>query len=131
EADPDYALAYVGLADSYLVLKSLSLVTREEAHDKAEPALRRALAIDDSLGEAHRSLAWLRFAYDWNWTEADVEFRRAIELQPNAATTHQWYAEYLSAMRRFDPSFAEIRRAQQLEPASPIINVIAAQSYFF
>jgi TolB-like protein/DNA-binding winged helix-turn-helix (wHTH) protein/Tfp pilus assembly protein PilF len=131
QADPAYALAYVGLADSYLVLKSLSLVTRQEAHDKAEPALRRALEIDETLGEAHTSLAWLRFAYDWNWPEADLEFRRAIQLQPNDATSHQWYSEYLSAMRRFDESFAEIRRAQQLEPASPIINVIAAQTYFF
>jgi TolB-like protein/DNA-binding winged helix-turn-helix (wHTH) protein/Flp pilus assembly protein TadD len=130
-ADPAYALPYVGLADSYLVLKSLSLVTPQEAHAKVETALRRALEIDESLGEAHTSLAWVRFAYDWNWPEADREFRRAIELHPNDATTHQWYAEYLSAMRRFDESFAEIQRAQQLDPPSPIINVIAAQTYFF
>ena len=130
-ADPAYALAYVGLADSYLVLKSLSLITPQEARDRVEAPLKRALEIDETLGEAHTSLAWVRFAYDWDWPAAEREFRRAIELQPNHATTHQWYAEYLSALGRFDESFAEIRRAQELEPPSPIINVIAAQGHFF
>lgn len=129
-ADPGNALAYVGLADSYLVLKSLSLVTSQEAHVKVEAALRKGLEIDDTIGEAHTSLAWVKF-HDWKWSEAEQEFRRAIELQPNNATTHQWYAEYLSAMGRSDESIAEIRRAQQLEPFSLIINAIAAQSYFF
>ena len=130
-ADPGYALAYVGVADSYLVLKSLSFITPQEARQRVEAPLRRALEIDDTLGEAHTSLAWVRFSYDWDWPAAEREFRRAIELQPNHATTHQWYAEYLSAMGRFDESFAEIRRAQQLDPPSPIINVIAAQGHFF
>jgi TolB-like protein/DNA-binding winged helix-turn-helix (wHTH) protein/Tfp pilus assembly protein PilF len=129
--DQDYAMAYVGLADSYLVLKSLSLITAKEAHLRVGDALQRALEIDDRLGEAHKSLAWVRFAYDWKWSEAETEFKRAIELQSNDATTHQWYAEFLSSMGRVDESLAEIRRAQQLEPASPIINVIAAQIYFF
>jgi len=131
KTDPRYTLAYVGLADSYLVLKSLSLITPQEAHLKVEAALNSALQIDDTLGEAHKSLAWLRFSYDWNWSGAEQEFRRAIELEPNDATTHQWYAEYLSAMGRLEESLAEIGRAQQLEPPSPIINVIAAQTYFF
>ena len=130
-SDPGYALAYVALADSYLVLKSLSLVTPQAAHAKVEMALKTALEIDDTLGEAHTSLAWTRFGYEWKWSDAEREFRRAIELQPNDGTTRQWYAEYLSAMGRFDESFAEIRRAQQLEPPSPIINVIAAQIYFY
>jgi TolB-like protein/DNA-binding winged helix-turn-helix (wHTH) protein/Flp pilus assembly protein TadD len=129
--DPDYALAYVGLADSYLVLKSLSLITAHEAHVQAVAALERALQIDERLGEAHSSLAWVRFAYDWNWSEAESEFKRAIELQTNDATTHQWYAEFLSSMGRVDESLEEIQRALKLEPASPIINVIAAQTYFF
>jgi tetratricopeptide (TPR) repeat protein len=131
EADRSYSLAYVGLADSYLVLKSLSLITPQQAHEAVEPALKQALAIDDTLGEAHTSLAWSTFAYSWNWVEAEREFRRAIQLQPNDATTHQWYAEFLSAMGRHDESLAEIRRAQQLDPPSPIINVIAAQVHFF
>jgi TolB-like protein/DNA-binding winged helix-turn-helix (wHTH) protein/Tfp pilus assembly protein PilF len=131
QADRRYALAYVGLADSYLVLKSLSLITPQQAHEQVEPALMRALAIDDTLGEAHASLAWASFAYAWNWPEAERQFRRAIELQPNDATTHQWYAEFLSAMGRHGESLAEIRRAQQLDPPSPIINVIAAQVHFF
>lgn len=130
-ADPSYALAYVGLADAYLVLKSLSLVTPQEAQVKVEMALKRALEIDDTLGEAHTALAWMKFTYDRKWPDAEREFRRAIELQPNDATTHQWYAEYLSAMGRFDESLEEIRRAQQLDPPSPIINVIAAQIYFY
>jgi Tfp pilus assembly protein PilF len=121
----------VGLADSYLVLKSLSLITSQEARTSVEAPLRRALEIDDRLGEAHTSLAWVRFAYDWDWPAAEREFRRATELQPNHATTHQWYAEYLAAMGRFDESRAEIGRALELEPASPIINVIAAQIQFY
>ena len=131
DRDPNYAMAYVGLADSYLVLKSLSLITAEEAHVQVVNALKRALTIDEQLGEAHKSLAWIRFSYDWKWSEAEAEFKRAIELQPNDATTHQWYAEFLSSMGRHDESLAEIRRAQQLEPTSPIISVIAAQVHFF
>jgi tetratricopeptide (TPR) repeat protein len=131
QADPGYALAHVGLADAYLVLKSLSLVTPEEARFNVDGALKRALQLDETLGEAHKARAWMEFTYDWKWLEADREFRRAIELQPNDATTHQWYAEYLSAMGRFDESVEEIQRAQQLDPPSAILHVIAAQIYFF
>lgn len=130
-ADPDYALAYVGLANAYLVLKSFTLITTQEARARVDAALTKALAIDETLGEAHTALAWMRFTYDWKWEEAEREFRRAIELQPNDATTHQWFAEFLTAMGRVEESIAEIRRAQELDPPSPIINTIAAHVYFY
>jgi TolB-like protein/DNA-binding winged helix-turn-helix (wHTH) protein/tetratricopeptide (TPR) repeat protein len=129
--DPAYAPAYVGLADTYLVLKSLTLVTPAEARARVERALERALDIDDGLGPAHTSLAWLRFSYDWNWAGAEQAFLRALQLQPNDATTHQWYGEYLAAMGRFDESLAQLRRALQIDPPSPIINTMAAQTLVF
>ena len=128
DQDPNYALAYAGLADSYNVLGSLGLITPKEEYTKVEAAAKTALEIDDALAEAHNSLAWVRFD-QWDWSGAEIEFRRAIELSPNYATAHQWYAEYLTAMARFDEAIAEIKRAQQLEPASLIINTIVAQTY--
>ena len=130
ERDPNYALAYAGLADSYNVLMSLGLIPPQDAYAKVEAAATEALKIDDTLAEAHASLAWLRFE-KWDWPGAEKAFKRAIELNPNYATAHQWYAEYLTARGRFDEAIAEIRRAQQIEPASLIINAILAQTYWF
>ena len=129
DRDPSYALAYAGLADSYNVLGSLGLITPQEEYTRVEAAAKKALEIDDTLSEAHNSLAWVRFD-QWDWSGAEREFKRAIELNPNYATAHQWYAEYLTAMGRFDEAIAEIHRAQQIEPASLIINTIVAQTYY-
>lgn len=119
--DPRYALAYAGLADSYALTSSYSLDPDENLIPKARAAALRALQIDENLAEAHTSLALIAENYDWDWQTAEKEFRRAIELNPNYPTAHQWYAEYLAWQGRFDEAFAESERARQLDPLSLII----------
>jgi TolB-like protein/Tfp pilus assembly protein PilF len=121
-ADPNYAVAYAGLADTYAVLGSVGGAMRPaEAMQKAKEAAQAALTIDDTLGEAHTSLAMVRFWHDWDWSGAEAAFQRAIALSPNYPTAHHWYAIYLSAMGRHDQALAEIDRATALDPVSPII----------
>ena len=100
QKDPKYAPAYVGLADSYLVLSSWMRIPSKEAAAKAREAATRAIEIDDRLADAHASLGGIASEFDWDWTHAEKEFRRAIELNPGYATTHQWYAELLSQLGR-------------------------------
>ncbi len=120
--DPDYAAAYVGLADCYGVLSQVGDFSPNDVMPKAKAAALDALRIDETLAEAHASLAMIDELYDWNWKSADTEFKRAIELNPNYATAHHWYAMYLSAMGRQDEALAEIRRAEALDPVSLITN---------
>ncbi|MBZ5516493.1 MAG: protein kinase [Acidobacteriia bacterium] len=123
EIDPAYAPAYAGLADSHLQLSNSGFLPPKEAMPRAEAAAQKALDIDESLAEAHTTLAEAHKDYDWDWTACEKEFKRAIELNPNYATAHQWYAEYLSLARRHAEAIAEAQRAQQLDPLSPIIRV--------
>ncbi|NOR53341.1 MAG: tetratricopeptide repeat protein, partial [Candidatus Aminicenantes bacterium] len=125
EEDPEYALAYAGLADSYITLGAWLFLTPKEAYPEAKKAAIKALEIDDLLAEAHNALAYIKFAYDWEWLNAEKRFKRAIALNPNYATAHQFYSEYLIAMERPDEALIEIRRAQKLDPLSLIINAIA------
>jgi serine/threonine protein kinase/Tfp pilus assembly protein PilF len=121
-ADPQYALAYAGLADSYNILASYSALAPDEAFPKARAAAAKALQLDERLPEAHASMAFVTFGYSWEFAQADEEFKRALELSPGYAVAHQWYALYLAAMHRMDEAVAEIRRAEQLDPLSlPII----------
>jgi len=129
--DPDYALAYVGLADSYVLLEQYAGVPNEETRDRARRAATRALDLDDSLAEAHTALASLYDTYDWNWVAAEKEYRRAIALSPSYATAHHWYARLLTRLGRHDGAIAEISRAQELDPLSPIINTAAANVYYY
>lgn len=122
QKDPDEPLAYAGLADSYSMLANYFMLTPREAFPKAEAAAQKSLALDESLAEAHTSLAYARFHYDYDWPSAEHEFKRAIDLNPNYATAHQWYAEFLAAMGRSDQALSEIRLAQQLDPFSLVIN---------
>jgi TolB-like protein/DNA-binding winged helix-turn-helix (wHTH) protein/Tfp pilus assembly protein PilF len=119
--DPNYARAYAGLADSYALLCGYKMVPQAEFMAKARAAAVRAIQIDGSLPEAHAALALIVQNYDWDWLTADKEFRRAIELNPNYATGHQWYAEHLSWLGRFDDALLESERARQLDPLSLII----------
>lgn len=121
DKDPTYALAYAGLADSYIVLVQYSDLPFKEAHAKAKAAALRALELDDTLAEAHTSLAAVGDE-EWGLIGAEKEFKRAIELNPNYPTAHQWYGEYLSRIGRHEEALAEIKRAQQLDPLSLIIN---------
>jgi len=120
--EPDYALAYVGLADSYSVLSQSGALSPNEVMPKAKAAALKALKIDDTLAEAHASMALIDELYDWDWKDAESEFKRAIELNPNYATSHHWYAMYLSAMGKHDDAVAEIRKAEALDPISLITN---------
>ena len=122
EKDPNYALAYVGVADCYTVLENLLRLPAGEAFPKAKAATLKALEIDDTLAEAHNSLASIKDSYDWDWAGAEKEYRRAIELNPNYATAHLWYSLYLTWMGRLDKGMEEINRAKALDPLSLPIN---------
>ena len=131
EQDPNYALAYAGLADAYVLFFRYSASSPQEAYPKAKEAARRALELDDTLAEAHTALAYALSDYDWDFAESGREFRRAIELNPNYATAHQWYSDSnLVIMGRFDEAIAEMRRAQELDPLSLIVNAELGRAYF-
>jgi serine/threonine-protein kinase len=133
EKDPDYALAYTGLADSYIALPtySFSFFPPKEAFPKAKGAALRALEIDDTLGEAYASLALIKLDYDWDWAGAEKQFKQAIELNPGYATAHHWYAIYLLYMARFDEAIREIKTAQELDPLSLVINRVVGRVFYF
>jgi TolB-like protein/DNA-binding winged helix-turn-helix (wHTH) protein/Tfp pilus assembly protein PilF len=129
EEDPKYARAYSGLADSYALLADweYGVLAPGEAYPKAKAAAIKALELDNSLGEAHTSLAFSFDAYDWDWESAEREFRRAIELNPGYATAHHWYAWHLSEMGRNSEAIAEMRKAENLDPLSLIIGAEMAE----
>jgi TolB-like protein/DNA-binding winged helix-turn-helix (wHTH) protein len=119
--DPNYARAYAGLADSYTLLRGYSEAPEPESMAKARAAALKSIELDDRLAEAHTSLALIGETFDFDWETAEKEFRRAIDLDPNYATAHQWYAEYLGLLGRFGEAFAESERARQLDPLSLVI----------
>jgi len=129
--DPTYARAYAGLADSYALLSGYTQTPQTESMPKARAAALKALELDEGLAEAHTSLALITENYDWDWRTAEKEYRRAIELNPNYATAHHWYAEFLSWQGRFDEAFAESERARQLDPLSLIIATDHAAILFY
>ncbi len=116
--DQDYALAYAGLADCYLLLNVYNVASADESFPKAEAASRKALSINESLAEAHTSLGFVSYRYDLRWAEAEQHFKKAITLNPNYATAHQWYASYLAAVGRLDEAVVEAKTAHELEPFS-------------
>jgi TolB-like protein/DNA-binding winged helix-turn-helix (wHTH) protein/Flp pilus assembly protein TadD len=124
EEDPKYAQAYSGLADSYALLGDwqYGVMTPKEALPKAKAAAIKALAIDDSLSEAHNSLAFCLEGFDWAFSSAEKEFQRAIELNPGYATAHHWYSWHLSLLGRNTEAVTEMRKAENLDPLSLIIN---------
>jgi TolB-like protein/Tfp pilus assembly protein PilF len=122
EKDPGYAMAYAGLADCYALYTTYSIESAREAAPKAKAAATRALEIDDSLASAHASLGRVKMQYDWDWDGSEREMRRAIELDPNYATAHQWYANLLAITGRNAQGIASLRRAQQLDPLSMVVN---------
>lgn len=122
EKDPAYALAYSGLADSYALLSDIGAAAPSETMPLARRAAERALEIDPNLPEGYTSRAFVKLAYDWDWRGAESDFRKALELNPNYPTAHQWYASYLTQMGKYDLARREIEQAQQLDPLSPIIN---------
>jgi TolB-like protein/DNA-binding winged helix-turn-helix (wHTH) protein/Tfp pilus assembly protein PilF len=131
EKDPDYALAYDGLADCWLPLGWYAYMAPAETFPRAKAAVMKALALDNSLAEAHTSLAFVTLYYDRDWANAEREFRRAIDLNPNYANGHHWYAEFLSLVGRHKEAIAESERARELDSLSNIINTWVGSRYFF
>jgi TolB-like protein/DNA-binding winged helix-turn-helix (wHTH) protein/Flp pilus assembly protein TadD len=129
EEDPKYAQAYSGLADTYALLGDwqYAVMTPKEAFPKAKAAAIKALELDSALGEAHNSLAFVLDGFDWDLDAGGREFRRAIELNPGYATAHHWYAWHLSLLGRYDEAIAEMRKAENLDPLSLIINADLAE----
>jgi TolB-like protein/Tfp pilus assembly protein PilF len=121
EKDPGYALAYAGMADCYAIMVELEGSSPTEIRPKVKAAAQKAIELDDSLAEAHTSLA-AAYEYEWDWPKAEEQYRRAIEMNPNYATAHHWYAAYLISRLRSDEAISEMRLAQELDPLSLIIN---------
>ncbi len=119
--DPAYSLAYAGLADSLMLVAFYGALPPKEVLPKARDAAMRALEIDPDLAEAHALLADLKYLFEWDWPNAEKEFRRAIELNTNYPTAHQWYASYLAVLKRPEEACAEILRAEELDPLNPVI----------
>ncbi len=132
EKDPDNALAYSALADSYNVISSYNLLAPNEAFPKAKEAATKAVQLDDSLAEAHTSLAVVKAAYEWEWSGAEREYKRAIELNPGYATAHYWYAfSVLTRLGRFEEAIAEMNRALEFDPFSLIINTNLGWIFYY
>jgi TolB-like protein/Tfp pilus assembly protein PilF len=123
DLDPNYARAYVGLADSYAALALLEFMPPIEAYPKAREAVRKALALNAGLAAAHTSLGLIKFQYDWDWKGAEEEFRESISNNFNYAPAHHFFADYLKAMGRFEEALAEIEKARELDPLSLAINI--------
>jgi len=132
EKDPNFALAYAGLSDVYGQLPVYSGGSPRDNVPKAMAAAKKALEIDESIAEAHTALGFELFYYEWNVPESNKEFQRAFELNPNYATAHQWYGIWnLASTGRFDEAIAELKRAQELDRLSLIINTNLGESYIY
>jgi len=132
EVDPVYAQAWAGLADSYALLTTVAYgsVPTEVAMPMARAAARRALEIDETLSEAHISMGVVKLKFEWNWQDAEKEFKRAIELNPDNASAHYWYANLLAVTRRFDEAIAESKTALDIDPFSPLVVMNLGRAYY-
>lgn len=131
QVDDRYALAYAGLADSFHILSAYKILPPSEGYPMAREAALTALKIDATLAEAHASLAHISMIYEWDWASAEKGYRRAIELNPNIAALHHWFAVYLRVRGRFEESLAELETALRLEPVSLIINCSLGAHFYF
>ena len=128
EEDPRYALAYAGIADSYILLENNGQMPASRANPEMRMAASKAVSLDPNLADGHRLLAQVRET-EWNWTGAEEEYTRALELNPGSAKSHHWYAILLVNLKRYDEAVSEIGRAVDLEPLSPLLQV--NQSYIY
>jgi tetratricopeptide (TPR) repeat protein len=129
ERAPDYAPAHAGLADSYIILGNFGLFRPEDAYPRAKAAAMRALELDDSLAEAHTSLAFANYLFERDWPAAERGFRLAIELNPNYGVAHQWYGVSLASREQPEAAIAELKRAQEVDPLSLIIQAVVGWVY--
>jgi eukaryotic-like serine/threonine-protein kinase len=130
EKDPSYALAYAGVADSYILLGWNSYLPPKQVFPKGKAAATTALLLDPDLPEAHASLAALLWLHDWRWDEAQIEFKRSLELDPTYPTANHWYAEYLMTMGKHAEVTARMKKGQELDPLSLIINVAVGWAFY-
>ncbi len=131
QVDPNFALAYVGIADCYAVMENFGTIPAAELAPKIKESALRALKLDSGLAEAHTTYAMALATYEWRWEEAELEFKRAIELNPNYATAHHWYAyTVLRTTRRMDEDIREANRALELDPLAPIMTINKGQTLF-
>jgi serine/threonine protein kinase/TolB-like protein/Tfp pilus assembly protein PilF len=132
DRDPNFGLGYVGLADSYIGLTFYNFAAPHETMPEAKESALKALALDNTLAEAHTSLAHVLSNYDWNWSAAEKEFKRSIELKPDYATAHQWYAiHYLTATGRLEEAVQEMKKALELEPTSLVMNTFMGATLYY
>ena len=131
EKDPNYALAHAGMADCYTLMGRHLYLPAKEAFSKARDFANRALELNNDLAEAHTSLAAVLLIYDWEWDEAEDQFKRAIQLNPNYATAHYWHSVLLQTTGRLQESVTAAEKAQVLDPLSPVIGMGVVQAYFF
>jgi TolB-like protein/DNA-binding winged helix-turn-helix (wHTH) protein/Tfp pilus assembly protein PilF len=129
--DPNYALAYSGLASCYVLLAEYRVMSPNESFPKARAAASKALELDGRLAEAQTSLAYIAAFYEWDFPTAERDFKKAIDQNPSYATAHQWYAEYLQVRGRFDESLVQLRRAETIDPVSLIIKTDIARYFYF
>jgi TolB-like protein/DNA-binding winged helix-turn-helix (wHTH) protein len=131
EKDPNFALAYIGVADSYIMLSGHRKISMLEAEKKARPNIMKALQLDDLLAQAHNALAELKYQYEYDWSGAEEEFKHAIDLNPNVAWIHQAYGWFLMSAGRFDEATTEMERARELDPSSLTISVGRGRLFYF
>jgi tetratricopeptide (TPR) repeat protein len=131
EADPNYSLAYAGLADSYILMAFYGSESPADVMPQAKVAAVKALELDNTLAEAHNSLAYIHFVYEWDWMAAEKEFKKAIRLNSKYATVHHWYAFKLAATGRHEDAIAEMMLARELDPLALIINAEVGWAYYF
>ncbi|HWQ03546.1 MAG TPA: alpha/beta fold hydrolase, partial [Candidatus Nitrosotenuis sp.] len=128
---PTYALAYAGMADNYIQQVVWGILPPDDGYPRAKAAATRALQLDDTLAEPYATLGFMLSDFDWDWPGAEQAFRRALELNPNYPTAHHWFAFYLSTVRRHEAAITEIRRAQELDPLSVIINSNVGRIHYY
>jgi eukaryotic-like serine/threonine-protein kinase len=131
EKDPNYAQAYAGLADTYNFLGESGYIAPRQVWQNAKSAAMHAVKLDDALPEAHISLALVWESYDWNWAGAESEFKRAIQLNSNNPSAHQWYGDFLTRLGRFDEARVELKKAQELDPLSLLTNTSLGRQLYF
>lgn len=131
EKDPQYGAAYAGISDCYTALGYSSVLSPKEAFPKAFEAASKALSLDSTLAEAHATLGYYKFYYEWDWAEAEQEFRKALSLNPNHALVYDWYGYYLTAMKRYDEAQAVFAKAISLDPLSAGLNTDMGFTYYY
>jgi serine/threonine protein kinase/Flp pilus assembly protein TadD len=128
--DPRFALGHAGIAEAYILLGKAGAISADEASAQAWPEVTSALAVDDNLAQGYISRALLLTDFEWNWPSAEADYRKALDLNPNSAAAHHWYARHLAEIGRSGQALREIEAAQKLDPLSPVIRVTKAKILF-